>query len=200
MTSFEEFCSIIARLRAPDGCPWDKVQTHASLKGGCIEEAAEVVGGINILEATGDPENLKEELGDLLLQIVMQARIAEEEGLFTMDDVIQGITEKMIRRHPHVFGRDAQAGGGPKGESEIQSAGDRDEADAGQRQKTDTPEKVLIQWDEIKRREKAGKEWMDAYLPEAFREGIELLQAAEKRKREKWAKAKENDAGSPNSV
>ena len=200
MTSFEEFCSVIARLRAPDGCPWDKVQTHASLKGGCIEEAAEVVGGINILEATGDPENLKEELGDLLLQIVMQARIAEEEGLFTMDDVIRGITDKMIRRHPHVFGRDAQAGGGPKGESGIQSAGDRDEADAGQSQKTDTPEKVLVQWDEIKRREKAGKEWMDAYLPEAFREGIELLQAAEKRKREKWAKAKENDAGSPNSV
>ena len=80
-----------------------RAQTHASLKRTCIEEAAEVICGINILERTGDPDNLKEELGDLLMQVVMHARIAEEEGLFTMDDVIQSITDKMIRRHPHVF-------------------------------------------------------------------------------------------------
>ena len=88
---------VIARLRAKDGCPWDREQTHASLKSACVEEAAEVIGGINILESTGNAENLKEELGDLLLQVVMHAQIAEEEGLFALEDVIHGITEKMIR-------------------------------------------------------------------------------------------------------
>ena len=104
MTKVEEFEDIIARLRAPDGCPWDREQTHMSLKKPCIEEAAEVICGINILDQTGDPDNLKEELGDLLMQVVMHTRIAEEEGYFTMDDVIQTIIDKMIRRHPHVFG------------------------------------------------------------------------------------------------
>ena len=89
---------IIARLRAEDGCPWDREQTHGSLKAACVEEAAEVVGGINILEQTGNAENLKEELGDLLLQVVMHAQIAKEEELFTLEDVIRGISEKMIRR------------------------------------------------------------------------------------------------------
>ena len=103
MTEFEEFQKVIARLRAPDGCPWDREQSHESLKPACIEEAAEVLCGINILTETGNPDNLKEELGDLLLQIVMHAQIAEEEGLFTMDDVVRGVREKMIRRHPHVL-------------------------------------------------------------------------------------------------
>ena len=80
MTRFEEFENIVAKLRAPDGCPWDREQTHFSLKKPCIEEAAEVICGINILEETGNPDNLKEELGDLLLQVVMHAKIAEEEG------------------------------------------------------------------------------------------------------------------------
>ena len=84
MDSFDEFVKVIARLRAEDGCPWDREQTHATLKAACIEEAAEVVCGINVLEETGNPENLKEELGDLLLQIVMHARIAEE-GYHIMD-------------------------------------------------------------------------------------------------------------------
>lgn len=154
MTKFEEFEHIIAKLRAPDGCPWDREQTHASLKKPCIEEAAEVVCGINILEQTGDPGNLKEELGDLLLQVVMHARIAEEEGYFTMDDVIQGIIDKMVRRHPHVFG-DAVA----------------DDSGA-----------VLKKWDEIKKQEKAGKEWTEAYLPAAFEETKELIDAAAERK------------------
>ena len=95
---------VIARLRAEDGCPWDREQTHGSLKAACVEEAAEVVGGINILEQTGNAENLKEELGDLLLQVVMHAQIAKEEGRFTIDDVIDGLCRKMVRRHPHVFG------------------------------------------------------------------------------------------------
>ena len=154
MTKFEEFEHIIAKLRAPDGCPWDREQTHASLKKPCIEEAAEVVCGINILEQTGDPGNLKEELGDLLLQVVMHARIAEEEGYFTMDDVIQGIIDKMVRRHPHVFG-DAVA---------------------------DDSSAVLKKWDEIKKQEKAGKEWTEAYLPAAFEEAKELIDAAAERK------------------
>ena len=114
MDSFDNFRRIIKRLRAEDGCPWDREQTHGSLKAPVIEEAAEVISGINIYDETGNPENLKEELGDLLLLIVMQAQIAEEEGIFTIDDVISGITEKMIRRHPHV-GRDQKAGEGRKG-------------------------------------------------------------------------------------
>lgn len=154
MTKFEELEQVIARLRAPDGCPWDREQTHESLKKPCIEEAAEVICGINILSKTGNPDNLKEELGDLLLQVVMHARIAEEEGYFTMDDVIQGIVDKMVRRHPHVFGETVVSGSG----------------------------EVLIRWDEIKKQEKAGKEWVEAYLPEAFEESKALIDAAAKRK------------------
>ena len=154
MTKFEEFQNIIARLRAPDGCPWDKEQTHSSLKAACIEEAAEVVCGINIFEETGNSDNLKEELGDLLLQVVMHAQIAEEEGLFTLDDVIQGISEKMIRRHPHVFGEETVS-------------------DSGE---------VLNKWNDIKKNEKTGKEWMDNYLPAAFNEAKELIDKARKRK------------------
>lgn len=154
MTKFEEFQNIMARLRAPDGCPWDREQTHTSLKAACIEEAAEVVCGINILEDTGNADNLKEELGDLLLQVVMHAQIAEEEGLFTMDDVIQGISEKMIRRHPHVFGEETVS-------------------DSGE---------VLNKWNDIKKQEKAGKEWMENYLPDAFIEAKELIDKAKLRK------------------
>lgn len=154
MTKFEEFQTIIARLRAPGGCPWDREQTHVSLKKACIEEAAEVICGINILDKTGDSDNLKEELGDLLLQVVMHAQIAAEEGLFTMEDVIQTVSEKMIRRHPHVFG-------------------DVTVSDSGE---------VLQNWAEIKKHEKSGKEWTESYLPEAFEEAKELIEAAKKRK------------------
>lgn len=154
MAGFEELQNVIARLRAPGGCPWDQEQTHLSLKAACIEEAAEVICGINILEDTGDADNLKEELGDLLLQVVMHAQIAEEEGLFTMDDVIQGISEKMIRRHPHVFGEETVS-------------------DSGE---------VLNKWSDIKKQEKAGKEWTEKYLPDAFGEAKELIDVARKRK------------------
>ena len=77
MNSFDELIEVVRRLRAEDGCPWDREQTHGSLKAPVIEEAAEVICGINIYEQTGNPENLKEELGDLLLQVVMQSQIAE---------------------------------------------------------------------------------------------------------------------------
>lgn len=101
---FEQLRAVVAHLRAEDGCPWDRAQTHESLKPTCMEEAAEVICGINLLERTGNADNLKEELGDLLLQVMFHACLAEEEGLFTIDDVVRGVKEKMIRRHPHVFG------------------------------------------------------------------------------------------------
>lgn len=102
--AFDGLRETVARLRAADGCPWDRAQTHETLKPACVEEAAEVICGINILKETGKPDSLVEELGDLLLQVVMHAQIGEEEGLFSLTDVIDCVNEKMIRRHPHVFG------------------------------------------------------------------------------------------------
>lgn len=98
--SYEDFLDIIAQLRAPGGCPWDQKQTHESMKECLLEEAQEVLDAID----NKDDDNLCEELGDVLLQVVMHAQIAAEEGRFTMDDVVQGVSEKMVRRHPHVFG------------------------------------------------------------------------------------------------
>ena len=99
-TSFEAFQEIIAHLRAPDGCPWDKEQTHLSLRTHLIEEAYEALAALD----TEDPEKMAEEFGDLLLQIVLNAQIASEEGEFGMSDILKGIYDKIIRRHPHVFG------------------------------------------------------------------------------------------------
>ncbi|MCH5280349.1 MAG: nucleotide pyrophosphohydrolase [Lachnospiraceae bacterium] len=104
--SMDDFRKIIETLRGEFGCPWDKAQTHGSLTGCMIEEAAEAVSGIKLYEKTGNKESMQEELGDVLMQVVLHARIAEEEGLFTLDDVIRGISEKMVRRHPHVFAPD----------------------------------------------------------------------------------------------
>ena len=100
---FDEFKEVIDRLRGEDGCPWDRQQTYETLKPCMIDELTEVIGAVNLLEKTGDADNLCEELGDLLMNVVLMARIAEEEGRFTMEDVIGRIREKMIRRHPHVF-------------------------------------------------------------------------------------------------
>ncbi len=91
---------IMARLRAPDGCPWDQEQTHRTLKQHLLEETAEVLDALD----DDDMDALREELGDLLLQVYFQAQIAEEQGDFTFDDVVRGISEKLVRRHPHVFG------------------------------------------------------------------------------------------------
>ena len=102
--TYEEFLEVIKTLRSENGCPWDREQTHASLKQCMLEEAYEVIDGIQCFEETGDYKNLREELGDVLLQVVMHARIAEEEGHFTMEDIVDEICEKMIRLHPHVFG------------------------------------------------------------------------------------------------
>lgn len=98
--TYEDFLKIIAQLRAPGGCPWDQKQTHESLKDCLLEESQEVLEAID----NKDDDNLCEELGDVLLQVVMHAQIAAEEGRFTMEDVVQGVSEKMVRRHPHVFG------------------------------------------------------------------------------------------------
>jgi tetrapyrrole methylase family protein / MazG family protein len=121
---FDEFVRTIAVLRGPDGCPWDRAQDHMSLRRNMIEEAYEAVSAIE----AGDDRELAEELGDVLLQVVLHAQIAADDGRFTIDDVVAGIAEKIRRRHPHVFA-DAEAG---------------------------TPDEVIERWDAIKRDEKAG--------------------------------------------
>jgi len=99
-TSFESFVEIIAHLRAPNGCPWDREQTHQTLRKHLLEEAYETIAAID----SSDFNSMREEFGDLLLQVVLQAQIANEEGQFNINQVIQGIYSKIIRRHPHVFG------------------------------------------------------------------------------------------------
>jgi len=99
--SFHELVDLIARLRDPvQGCPWDRAQDHHSLRPYMLEEAYEAIAAID----AGDPTALASELGDVLLQVLLHRRIASEKGEFTVEDVIAGLTEKLIRRHPHVFG------------------------------------------------------------------------------------------------
>ncbi|MGM0877681.1 MAG: nucleoside triphosphate pyrophosphohydrolase [Bacillota bacterium] len=119
---FTSLRQIIATLRGPNGCPWDKEQTHHSLKRYLIEECYELLEAIE----EEDIDHIIEELGDVLLQVVLHAQIGEDDGMFSIDDVIKGISEKMIRRHPHVFG-----------ETTVQDT-----------------EEVLSNWDDIKRKEK----------------------------------------------
>ena len=102
--NYQDLLDIIALLRSPDGCPWDKVQTHQSIRRGLLEEAYEAAEGID----KDDPRLLCEELGDLLMQVVFHADIEKDAGTFTMDDVCDGVVKKLLYRHPHVFG-DAHA-------------------------------------------------------------------------------------------
>lgn len=148
--TYEEFLDIIRVLRSENGCPWDKVQTHESLKPCMTEEAAELLASIRIYEQTGNADNMLEELGDVLLQVVMHAQIAAEEGLFTMEDVVNEISRKMVRRHPHVFGTG----------------------------NADTPDEVLVNWEEIKKEEKKDKEWVKSPLREIPQELPALTRAA----------------------
>ena len=134
-TPFEKLCAIVAQLRAPGGCPWDRDQTHESLLPATIEEAYEVAGAVR----AKDEANFREELGDLLLLIVMHAEIAREAGRFNIDNVIAEVTEKLIRRHPHVFAKS-------------------DARDSGA---------VLKQWEAIKRSEKGDDHYL-AGLPAAL--------------------------------
>ena len=99
--SFEKLVGIMARLRAKNGCPWDRAQTHFSLKKHIIEEAYELCDAID----SKDPEKLKDELGDFLFQVIFQAQIAKEHGVFDIDDVLRTSAAKMLNRHPHVFGK-----------------------------------------------------------------------------------------------
>lgn len=138
MYTYEDFLNIIKVLRSEEGCPWDRQQTHGSLKPCMMEEACEVVASIRIFEQTGNCENLVEELGDVLLQVVMHARIGQEEGLFGMEDVVENVASKMVRRHPHVFGN-----------VEVDSTG-----------------QVLDNWEAIKQTEKAGMTYVESPLRE----------------------------------
>jgi tetrapyrrole methylase family protein/MazG family protein len=122
---FGAFVDVIAKLRSPEGCPWDRAQTHQSIAKNMVEEAYEAVHAIE----THDIAGLREELGDVLLQVVLQSQIASDAGEFTIDDVIADVFSKIVRRHPHVFG----------------------EASA------ETPAEVHRRWDEIKRDEKSEK-------------------------------------------
>lgn len=101
---FDELVAVMAKLRAPGGCPWDHEQTYASLAQYLLEEAYETFDAIQEADNTGDTTNLKEELGDLLLQVVFHSTIGAERGDFTIDEVCAGVTQKLILRHPHVFG------------------------------------------------------------------------------------------------
>ena len=100
LESFDTFLAIVARLRAPDGCPWDREQDHASLKKFLLEECYEALDAID----NGDPQKIAEELGDVLLQVGLNAQIGADNGTFTIKDVLRHINAKLIRRHPHVFG------------------------------------------------------------------------------------------------
>ncbi|HUI87575.1 MAG TPA: nucleoside triphosphate pyrophosphohydrolase [Anaerolineales bacterium] len=105
-TSFESFQEIVAHLRAPNGCPWDREQTHESLRKHLLEESYEAIAALD----SGDFNSMREELGDLLLQIMLHSQIANEKDEFTANEVVKGIYDKIVRRHPHVFG-DVKVGG-----------------------------------------------------------------------------------------
>ncbi len=125
--SFDELVSVMTRLRAPGGCPWDREQTHGSLAQYLLEETYEAFDAIQTVEQTGESGPLTEELGDVLLQVIFHSEIARERGDFDIDTVVDGVTKKLILRHPHVFG-----------DREIESAED-----------------VLRNWDDLKKQERA---------------------------------------------
>lgn len=168
--AFEELYRIVARLRAPDGCPWDREQNPKTLRGGLVEETYELIEAID----EGDADHVREEVGDLFLLATMISYMHEEEGSFSVADSLSGISEKLVRRHPHVFG----------------------ESDA------DTSEKVLKQWQEIKEKVE-GRRPKDSILDDVSRALPPLERAYKLQKKaakvgfdwprveEVWAKARE---------
>ncbi|MCI9402836.1 MAG: nucleoside triphosphate pyrophosphohydrolase [Oscillospiraceae bacterium] len=138
--------TIVSILRAPGGCPWDAEQTHESIRRDLLEESCEVIEAIN----DRDPAHLREELGDLLLQVYMHAEMEKEQGRFTVDDVADGICKKLIFRHPHVFG-------------DVQVA---------------NSDEVLVNWDELKREEKSQQTYTDTLT--AVAKSLPALWRAEK--------------------
>ncbi len=129
MYTFDDLKNIMETLRSEEGCPWDRVQTHETLKKHLVQESAEVLEAID----EDDPDHLCEELGDLLFQVMSHSEIEKEKGTFTVDDVVNGICEKMIRRHPHVFGTEEERAKAPGPEfwEEIKAA-EKDMQKAGQ--------------------------------------------------------------------
>jgi len=136
LRTFEGLRRIIARLRGPDGCPWDRVQTHASLKPYLLEEAYEALAALD----ENDADKLCDELGDLLLEVLLHVQLAEEAGEFTLEDVVGRIASKLVRRHPHVFGEE----------------------------RADTPEEVMARWAELKQEERLGDGSALASMPLAM--------------------------------
>ena len=127
---YEDLLEIIRLLRSEDGCPWDKAQTHQSIRRGLLEEAYEAAEAID----NDDPVLLKEELGDVLMQVVFHADIESDAGRFTIDDVCDGVVKKLLFRHPHVFGSECE----------------------------DSPESVPVSWNKLKRQEKGQKTVADS--------------------------------------
>jgi len=136
LAKYQELRAIVARLRAPDGCPWDREQTHASLRPHVIEEAYEVLAALD----AGDTSKLPEELGDLLFQVLLHTQLAEETGEFSMAEVLGGLADKLVRRHPHVFG-----------DVDIETA-----------------DQVIEQWEQLKSKERAGQDSALASVPGAM--------------------------------
>jgi tetrapyrrole methylase family protein / MazG family protein len=134
-----EVVRIMARLRAEDGCPWDREQTHQSLKRYLVEETAEFLDAID----DRNDDAIRDELGDVLMQVVFHAQIAAEQGRFDIQDAARGLCEKLIRRHPHVFGQ----------------------------ARAETPDQVVVQWDQIKRQERKTK-GPDEDLPKGALHGV----------------------------
>jgi tetrapyrrole methylase family protein/MazG family protein len=145
--SFEAFQNIIARLRAPGGCPWDQKQTHQSMRSDLLEETYEVLAALD----ANNPLAMREEFGDLLLHIVMQAQIGMENGEFSMADVIHGIHTKIVRRHPHVFG-------------ELEVEGDQN---------------ILANWERMKAQERLENGQIDAGLLEGLNLALPALVQAQ---------------------
>lgn len=145
--SFEKLCDVIARLRSPEGCPWDRAQTLETIKPYTLEETYELLEAID----SGNDQHIIEELGDLLLQIVLDSQIAADEGRFDLNHVVERLTRKMIERHPHVFG-DVNA---------------------------ETPDEVRRNWDQIKEQEKQRRSIFDG-LPEALPALARAARVAEK--------------------
>lgn len=151
-SSFEAFQEVIAHLRAPDGCPWDKEQTHQTLRTHLLEETYEVISALD----ADDPDAMREEFGDLLLQIVLHAQIASEYGEFNMSDILHAIHTKIVHRHPHVFGD----------------------------LKLDGAQDVLVNWERLKAAERAANGNADASLLDGIAKALPaLVQAEEYQKR-----------------
>src|SRR6266436_3092280 len=158
---FAHLRDIVAKLRSTEGCPWDREQTNASLVPALLEEAYEVAGAVS----AQDDANLREELGDLLLLIVMHAQIASEEKRFDVDEIAREVSEKLIRRHPHVFGKSEARGS----------------------------EAVVRQWEAIKREEKKGDAHYLASLPKALPAPVRAQKAQSKAARVNfdWTEARD---------